>query len=160
MMTPMSPSHDGLVSRALAAFAATPAALQGLAREFTDQMSRGLAGRGGSLKMLRTFTRQPTGRESGRVVAGGWGGTKGRAAVVALSGDGAARVLNEDVFTFTDAQKRGTAAAVFDVVAAAIGRVVDAHPAAEYPLGFVYSFPAPPPADARATAAARPHAAQ
>jgi hexokinase len=142
MMTPMSPSHDGLVSRALAAFEAPPAALQDLSREFTDQMSRGLAGRGGSLKMLRTFTRQPTGRESGRVVVVDWGGTKGRAALVELSGDGAARVLNEEVFTFTDAQKRGTAAAVFDVVAAGIGRVVDAHPPADYPLGFVYSFPA------------------
>ncbi|HEY7249059.1 MAG TPA: hypothetical protein VIG37_01070, partial [Methylomirabilota bacterium] len=138
----MSPSHDGLVSRALAAFEAPPAALQDLSREFTDQMSRGLAGRGGSLKMLRTFTRQPTGRESGRVVVVDWGGTKGRAALVELSGDGAARVLNEEVFTFTDAQKRGTAAAVFDVVAAGIGRVVDAHPPADYPLGFVYSFPA------------------
>lgn len=141
-MTPMSRPNDGLVSGALAAFETTPAALESLSREFTAQMTRGLASAGGSLKMLRTFTRQPTGRESGRVVVVDWGGTNGRAGVVALSGDGSARVLNEEVFTFTDAQKRGTAAKVFDVVAAAIGRVVDAHPPADYPLGFVYSFPA------------------
>jgi hexokinase len=142
MMTPMSLPCDRLVSRALADFETTPAALEGLRREFTAQIGRGLSGRGGSLKMLRTFTRQATGRESGRVVVVDWGGTNGRAGVVALSGGGAARMLDEEVFTFTEAQKRGTAAAVFDVVAAAVGRVVDAHPAAEYPLGFVYSFPA------------------
>src|SRR4026207_2493279 len=127
MMTPMSPSHDGLVSRALAAFEATPAALQGLAREFTDQMSRGLAGRGGSLKRLRTPTRSPPASAAGTAARVGGAG-----------------VADGGVFPFTDGQRRGTAAAVFDVVAAAIGRVVDAHPAAEYPLGFVYSVPAPP----------------
>lgn len=141
-MTPMSLSCDGIVSRARAAFETTPAALDGLAREFTAQMASGLAGAGGSLKMLRTFTRQPTGRESGRIVVVDWGGTKGRVGLVALSGDGSARVVNEDVFTFSDGDKQGTAARVFDVVAAAIGRVVAAHPPADYPLGFVYSFPA------------------
>ena len=153
-MTPMSLPCHGLASRAVAAFETTPAALEGLTRDFTAQMTQGLAGTGGSLKMLRTFTRQPTGRESGRVVVVDWGGTKGRTGVVALSGDGSARLLNEEVFTFTDAQKRGPAAKVFDVVAAAIGRVVAAHPPADYPLGFVYSFPARFEAIDRATALA------
>ena len=141
-MTPMSRPSDEMLSRARAAFETTPAVLEGLARDFTAQMARGLEGRGGSLKMLRTFTRQPTGRESGRVVVVDWGGTNGRAGLVELSGSGSARVLAEDVFTFTDAQKQGRAAAVFDVVAAAIGRVVEERPADRYPLGFVYSFPA------------------
>lgn len=141
-MTPMSLRGNRFVARALAAFETTPAALEDLSREFTEQIGRGLAGAGGSLKMLRTFTRQPTGRESGRIVVVDWGGTNGRAGVVALSGDGTARVLNEEVFTFTEAQKQGTVATVFDVVAAVVGRVVAAHPVADYPLGFVYSFPA------------------
>ncbi|HEY7040239.1 MAG TPA: hypothetical protein VID28_15370 [Methylomirabilota bacterium] len=138
----MSRPPDEVVSRARAAFDTTPAALEGLARDFTAQMTRGLEGRGGSLKMLRTFTRQPTGRESGRVIVVDWGGTNGRAGLVELSGSGSARVLAEDVFTFTDAQKQGRAAQVFDVVAASIGRVVEGRPAGRYPLGFVYSFPA------------------
>jgi hexokinase len=142
MMAPMSRSSDGVLSHALAAFETAPAALDDLAREFTAQMNRGLEGRGGSLKMLRTFTRQPTGRESGRVVAVDWGGTKARASLVDLSGAGSARVLEEEAFTFSDAQKEGRAAQVFDVVAAAVGRVVPARPADRYPLGFVYSFPA------------------
>ncbi|HEY7041538.1 MAG TPA: hypothetical protein VID28_21905 [Methylomirabilota bacterium] len=139
----MSRPGDDLVARAVADFDTTPAALEGLRREFTAQIGQGLSGSGGgSLKLLRTFTRQPSGRESGRVVVVDWGGTKGRAGVVELSGHGTARVLDAEVFTFTEAQKRGSAAAVFDVVAAAIGRVVEASPPAEYPLGFVYSFPA------------------
>jgi hexokinase len=142
MMTAMSVSSAEVLSRTLAAFETTPAALEDLARNFTLQMAQGLAGAASSLKMLRTFTRQPTGRESGRIVMVDWGGTKARAGLVELSGSGSARVLNEEVFTFSDAQKQGTAARVFDVVAAAIGRVVDAHPPAAYPLGFAYSFPA------------------
>ncbi|HEU4439708.1 MAG TPA: hypothetical protein VFT36_10690 [Methylomirabilota bacterium] len=138
----MSLSCAGIVSRARAAFETTPAALDALAREFTAQMARGLAGAGGSLKMLRTFTQQPTGRESGRIMVVDWGGTNGRVGMVELTGDGSARVMNEDVFTFSDGDKQGTAARVFDVVAAAIGRVVEAHAPADYPLGFVYSFPA------------------
>jgi hexokinase len=71
-----------------------------------------------------------------------WGGTKGRAGLVELAGGGAARVLIEEGFTFSDDLKRGAVAPVFDVVAAAVGHVMDAQPAGAYPLGFVYSFPA------------------
>src|SRR4029450_2648136 len=118
MMTPMSRPNDGLVSGALAAFETTPAALASISRDFTAQMARGLAGAGGSLKMLRTFTRQPTGRESGSILVVDWGGTNGRAGVVALSGDGSARVLNEGGFTFTDAPKGGPAPEGFGDVGA------------------------------------------
>jgi hexokinase len=126
----------------VAAFEAKAAALDAMAHDFQAQMAQGLAGEGGSLKMLRTFTRQPTGRERGRVVVVDWGGTKGRAGIVELAGGGSARVVAEEVFTFTEALKQGEVAPAFDVVAAAIGRVVDAQPAGTYPLGFVYSFPA------------------
>ena len=140
-MSPMSPSTDEILAGALAAFDTTTPALDAVARDFSAQIAQGLAGRGGSLKMLRTFTPQPTGRERGRVVVVDWGGTKGRAGIVELGG-GSARVVTEDAFTFSDAEKRGAATRAFDVVAAAIGRVVDAPAAGSYPLGFVYSFPA------------------
>ena len=42
----LSLSCSGIVSRERAAFEATPAALDALAREFTAQMARGLAGAG------------------------------------------------------------------------------------------------------------------
>jgi len=141
-MSPMPASDEEVLASAVAAFEAKAAALDAIAHEFQAQMARGLAGASGSLKMLRTFTRQPTGRERGRVVVVDWGGTKGRAGIVELAGGGSARVVAEEVFTFSEALKRGAVAPVFDVVAAAIGRVVDAQPAGAYPLGFVYSFPA------------------
>lgn len=141
-MTAMSVSSDEVLSRTVSAFETTPATLESLARDFTTQMAQGLAGAGGSLKMLRTFTRQPTGRESGRIAVVDWGGTKGRAGLVDLSGSGSARILAEEVFTFSDAQKQGRAAEAFDVVAAAVGRVVGPQPSGRHLLGFVYSFPA------------------
>ena len=141
-MSPMSASDEAVLACAVAAFEAKAAALDAMAHDFQAQMAQGLAGEGGSLKMLRTFTRQPTGRERGRVVVVDWGGTNGRAGIVELAGGGSARVVAEEVFTFTEAEKRGEVAPAFDVVAAAIGRVVDAQPAGTYPLGFVYSFPA------------------
>ncbi|MGH7301122.1 MAG: hypothetical protein ACREJE_11985, partial [Candidatus Rokuibacteriota bacterium] len=110
--------------------------------DFTRQMARGLVGEPSSLKMLRTFTRQPSGRERGRVVVVDWGGTKGRAALVELAGAGAVQTVAEDEFTFSEALKRGLAEPVFDVIAAAVGRIVDAQPRAAYPLAFAYSYPA------------------
>src|SRR5713226_4431811 len=142
MMSPMSVADEVAVARAVAAFEAGAPALDAMARDFQAQIGQGLSGEGGSLKMLRTFTRQPTGRERGRIVVVDWGGTKGRAGIVELAGGGSARVVAEEAFTFSEALKRSAAAPVFDVVAAAIGRIVDAQPAGAYPLGFVYSFPA------------------
>ena len=141
-MSPMSASDEAVLASAVAAFEAKAAALDAIAHDFQAQMARGLSGEGGSLKMLRTFTRQPTGRERGRVVAVDWGGTNGRAGLVELAGGGAAGILAEEVFTFSEALKRGAADRVFDVIADAIGRVVHAQPAETYPLGFVYSYPA------------------
>ena len=141
-MSPMSASDEAVLACAVAAFETKAAALDGIAHDFQAQMARGLSGEGGSLKMLRTFTRQPTGRERGRVVAVDWGGTNGRAGLVELGSGGAAGILAEEVFTFSEALKRGAADRVFDVIVDAIGRVVHAQPAETYPLAFVYSYPA------------------
>ena len=141
-MSAMSDSDEALLARTVAAFDTPAAALDALARDFEAQMAQGLSGGGGSLKMLRTFTRQPTGREQGHVVVVDWGGTKGRAGLVALGGVGDAHLVTEEVFTFSEALKQGAPEPVFDVIAAAIGRVVRGQAAEPYPLGFVYSFPA------------------
>ncbi|MEX2224187.1 MAG: hexokinase family protein, partial [Candidatus Rokuibacteriota bacterium] len=138
----MSTSDEAAVARATAPVEVPAAALDAIARDFTRQMARGLVGEPSSLRMLRTFTRQPSGRERGRVVAVDWGGTKGRASLVELAGDGAVRAGTEDAFTFSEALKRGPAERVFDALAAAVGRIVDAQPPAEYPLGLAYSYPA------------------
>jgi hexokinase len=142
MMSPMSISDEAAVARAVAAFEARAPALDAIARDFQVQMARGLSGGGGSLKMLRTFTRQPTGRERGRVVVVDWGGTKVRAGMVELAGGGSVGILAEEALTFSEADKRGAAEHVFDIIAVVVGRIASAPPAGVLPLGFVYSYPA------------------
>ena len=141
-MTAMSTSAEAVVTRAAASFEAGPAALEAIARDFQAQIARGLAGEGGSLKMLRTFTRQPSGRERGRVVVVDWGGTKARAGLVELGDGGSVRIVAEEALTFPDAMKRGAPEPVFDLIASAVGRVARAEGLGAAPLAFVYSYPA------------------
>jgi hexokinase len=141
MMSAMSDSGEAAVARVMAAFETRASILDAVATDFTTQMGQGLSGEG-SLKMLRTFTRQPTGQERGRVVVVDWGGTKGRAGLVELTGGGAAELLEDDAVTFPEAMKQGPAEPVFDLIAETVGHVVRAQPAGRYPLGFVYSYPA------------------
>jgi len=141
-MTAMSTSAEAVVTRAAASFEVGPAALEAIARDFQAQIARGLAGEGGSLKMLRTFTRQPSGRERGRVVVVDWGGTKARAGLVELGDGGSVRIVAEEALTFPDAMKRGAPEPVFDLIASAVGRVARAEGLGAAPLAFVYSYPA------------------
>jgi hexokinase len=92
--------------------------------------------------MLRTFTRQPSGRERGRVVVVDWGGTKARAGLIELAGGGSARIVIEEALTFPEAMKRGAPEPVFDLIAGAVGRVARAQGVDAAPLAFVYSYPA------------------
>jgi len=137
-MTPMADADDALIAR----FDAPASALDSIARDLTRQMARGLVGEPSSLKMLQTFTRQPSGRERGRVVVVDWGGTKARAGLVELGGDGAVRMVAEEALTFSEADKRGAPEPVFDLIARAVGRVARAQGVAVAPLAFIYSYPA------------------
>jgi hexokinase len=141
-MTAMSTSAEAVVARAAASFEAGTAALDAIAHDFRDQIAQGLAGEGGSLKMLRTFTRQPSGRERGRVVVVDWGGTKARAGLVELGGGGSVRIVAEEALTFPDSMKRGAPEPVFDLIAGAVGKVARAEGVGAAPLAFAYSYPA------------------
>jgi hexokinase len=142
MMTPMATSDESAIARTAARFDAPAAVLEPIARDLTRQMARGLVGEPSSLKMLRTFTRQPSGRERGRVVVVDWGGTKARAGLVELGAGGATRILAEEALTFSESDKRGAPEPVFDLIAGAVGRVVGAQGVAAAPLAFIYSYPA------------------
>jgi hexokinase len=142
MMTPMATSDESAIARTAARFDAPAAVLEPIARDLTRQMARGLVGEPSSLKMLRTFTRQPSGRERGRVVVVDWGGTKARAGLVELGAGGATRILAEEALTFSESDKRGAPEPVFDLIAGAVGRVVGAQGVAVAPLAFIYSYPA------------------
>jgi hexokinase len=142
MMTAMAASDETRLARTAARFDAPAAALEAIARELTRQMARGLVGEPSSLKMLQTFTPRPSGRERGRVVVVDWGGTKARAGLVELGVGGAARLVEEEALTFSEGDKRGAPEPVFDLIARAVGRVVQAQGVAVAPLAFVYSYPA------------------
>jgi hexokinase len=92
--------------------------------------------------MLQTFTRQPSGQERGRVVVVDWGGTKARAGLIELRGDGAVGMVAEEALTFSEADKRGAPEPVFGLIARAVGRVARAQGVAVAPLAFIYSYPA------------------
>jgi hexokinase len=131
----------GTVARLAAALTPAPEALRELSRRFTDEIALGLAGKG-SLRMLPTFVSQPRGDETGEVLVVDWGGTHGRVGRVALRGGGVVDVQAEETFTFSEAEKTGAADPVFDVIAAAVARVVaDDRPRARS-LALIYSFPA------------------
>jgi hexokinase len=138
MMTPMADSDEALIAR----FDAPASALEPIARDLTRQMARGLAGEPSSLKMLQTFTRPPSGGERGQVVVVDWGGTKARAGLVELRGDGVVRMVAEEAITFSDADKRGAPEPVFDLIARAVARVAQARGVVVAPLAFIYSYPA------------------
>jgi hexokinase len=136
------PPEDSL---AWVATALTPStrALQAMSERFRDEIARGLAGGGGSLKVLPTFIGQPRGDERGEVLYLDWGGTHGRAGRVLLSGDGSVDVADEEAVTFSEEQKTGPAGVVLDAIADAVARVAGhERTGRRRALGFVYSFPA------------------
>ena len=141
-MTAMAASDDAAIARTAARFDAPAPVLEPIARDLTRQMARGLVGEPSSLKMLQTFTRQPSGRERGRVVVVDWGGTKARAGLVELGPGGAVRIVAEEALTFSESDKRGAPEPVFDLIARAVGRVAQGQGVAAAPLAFIYSYPA------------------
>jgi hexokinase len=141
MMTGMS-SAAALVAGTVGLFEAPRSALEPIARDLTRQMARGLVGEPSSLRMLPTFTRQPSGQERGRVLVVDWGGTKARAGLIELGGAGSLRAAAEEALTFSETDKRGAAEPVFDLIARAVGRVARAQGVAVAPLAFIYSYPA------------------
>jgi hexokinase len=142
MMTAMAASDEAAIARTAALFDAPASVLEPIARDLTRQMACGLVGEPSSLKMLQTFTRQPSGRERGRVVVVDWGGTKARAGLVELGPGGAVRIVAEETLTFSESDKRGAPEPVFDLIARAVGRVAQGQGVAAAPLAFIYSYPA------------------
>lgn len=141
-MTPMGASDESTIASTAARFDAPVSALEPIARDLTRQMARGLVGEPSSLKMLRTFTRQPSGRERGRVAVVDWGGTNARASLVELGAGGVTRIVTEEALTFSESDKRGAPEPVFDLIARAVGRVARGHGVTAAPLAFIYSYPA------------------
>lgn len=117
-----------------------------IALRFEEAMSRGLAGKSSSLKMLPSFIGCPTGQEQGQVVAVDFGGTNVRVMLVQLSGQGQTSILRRRSFPLKDKQGHydyttvsTSGSELFDFITGKISEIVVADSA--YPLGHTFSFP-------------------
>ncbi|MZP29251.1 hexokinase [Heliobacterium undosum] len=123
------------------------AALDAMAGRFQHAMEQGLAGKGGSLKMLPSYLAGPTGKERGTFLALDFGGTNVRVALMELSG-GQSRILNRLSRPVRAADGRydytrhsATAEELFDFLASLIAETIGDHRGRFY-LGHTFSFPA------------------
>lgn len=109
---------------------------------FQDEMRRGLAGEPGSLKMLPTYADNPTGRETGSVLALDLGGTNVRVLRARLTGDGRAPEIQSDKFKLEPRHVSSDADVLFGTIAGFVGRFLSRRgPGDARDLGFTFSFP-------------------
>lgn len=109
---------------------------------FHEQMERGLRGEPSSLKMLPTFTDNPSGREKGDILALDLGGTNFRVLRVRLTGDGREPVITGGKFKLATEHVARTGEELFGAIARFIRQFMEAQGLrGTYPLGFTFSFP-------------------
>jgi hexokinase len=109
---------------------------------FHEDMERGLRGERSSLKMLPTFTDNPTGREQGDVLALDLGGSNVRILWARLTGDGRRPEVVSGKFKLEPAQVSTTGDALFGAIARFIREFLGSHRLeGSFPLGFTFSFP-------------------
>jgi hexokinase len=109
---------------------------------FHEDMERGLRGEPSSLKMLPTFTDNPSGREKGDVLALDLGGTNVRVLWARLTGDGRGPEVVSGKFKLEPEHISTTGEALFGAIARFIRSFLDSLGLAGfYPLGFTFSFP-------------------
>ncbi len=117
-------------------------AMRDMMAAFHEDMDRGLKGEPGSLRMLPTFTDNPSGREKGDVLALDLGGTNFRVLWVRLTGDGREPRVESGKYRLEPGQIAGTGEELFEAIAAHIGAFLDEKGlGGSYPLGFTFSFP-------------------
>jgi hexokinase len=109
---------------------------------FHVHMERGLRGEPSSLKMLPTFTDNPTGREKGDVLALDLGGSNFRVLWARLTGDGREPAISGGKFKLETEHVAGTGEELFGAIARFIRAFLEGHGLrGTYPLGFTFSFP-------------------
>lgn len=116
--------------------------MQAMIAAFHEDMDRGLRGEPSSLKMLPTFTDNPTGREKGDVLALDLGGSNVRILWARLMGDGRPPEVVSGRFRLESEHVSTTGDALFGAIARFIRGFLESHGLGlSYPLGFTFSFP-------------------
>jgi hexokinase len=109
---------------------------------FHEEMDLGLAGAPGSLKMLPTYTDNPTGREKGSFLALDLGGTNFRVLLADLPGDGRPPAVSVEKFRLSPEDISSNGEALFGALARAIGAFLAGRGlAGPFGMGFTFSFP-------------------
>ncbi|MDD5255139.1 MAG: 6-phosphogluconolactonase, partial [Candidatus Omnitrophica bacterium] len=116
--------------------------MQDIVTAFLEEMERGLAGSLSSLRMLPSYTDNPTGKEKGLFLALDLGGTNFRVLMVELKGDGSAPVVTVKKFKLTQKQITTSGEALFDAVAKHVKSFLKEYGyEGSYELGYTFSFP-------------------
>lgn len=140
----VSSDYDKFISKVEKIFSVTPADVKKIIDNFHQEMRRGLAGRGCSLKMIPSFVDRPAGSEAGRCLALDLGGTNSRVLAARLDGKGNARVFAVSKFVVSAALMRGAGEALFDFIAGCVREFLAKNRISlrkKYQLAFTFSFP-------------------
>lgn len=123
-----------------------PATIRKIAKDFQDEMAKGLVGKPSSLKMLPSYLNNPSGQEQGTFLALDFGGTNLRILLVDLLGKGKFQIRDQLAFPLREREKgydytsdRANAEELFDFIAVKIAKFVDTKQI--YYLGHTFSFP-------------------
>lgn len=135
---------NAVLSELRESFGISAAEMKRIIKDFHREMGRGLAGKGGCLKMLPAYVGRPTGREKGSFIALDLGGTNFRVLGLRLHGNG--RTTMPAVMKFALHKKHITkdAGELFGFLASSVKAFLRAHktaPRRDINLGFTFSFP-------------------
>lgn len=126
------------------AFHIPPNDMKKFMRDFRAEMNAGLKGKKGSLKMLPTYAKRPTGRETGEFLALDLGGTNFRVASLLLKGNRKTTLPQIKQFVLGDRHIKSTGKALFDFISRAVLKFMAEHRMdlkGKRDLGFTFSFP-------------------
>jgi len=113
-------------------------------RDFHSEMSKGLAGKKSSLKMIPTYVDRPSGAEKGKFIALDLGGTNFRVVQIELDGKGGIHHPIEKKFVLQKENMHGRGTGLFDFIAASIksfSKEQNISSNEKREIGFTFSFP-------------------
>jgi len=125
-------------------FYISPSELKRIIKDFHSEMSKGLAGKKSSLKMLPAYVDRPSGNEKGKFIAIDLGGTNLRVLELGLKGAGRLEILREKKLVLGEKIIAGTARELFDFIADCVKDLIQSGGGDKKGtdgLGFTFSFP-------------------
>lgn len=136
--------HERILKYIRESFYVSASRIRRIIKDFHSEMERGLAGKGGSLKMIPVYVDRPAGEEKGRFIALDVGGTNLRILGLELRGKGKVLPLGERSFVFENKVTKGSQREFFDFIARCIAKFARENKICgrqRCNMGFTFSFP-------------------